>query len=111
MTITDQPSETTAHAKLAVTLLHARDELWLEHEGFSDTFEERQWSTITSKRGTAVIPAGDWLGIAGTEKFKLAPLAQQRDLLVTQAQIQQVYKYTHQIRGFQTRPTYTSDIR
>ena len=63
------------------------------------------------KKGTAVISAGDWLGIAGTEKFKLAPYAQQRDLLVTQAQNQQVYKHTHQIRGFQTRPSYTSDIR
>ena len=111
MTITDSPSFTSAHAKLAVTLIQARDELWLEHEGFNDHFEERQWSTITSKRGTAIIPAGDWLGIAGSEKFKLAPFAQQRDLLVTQAQQQQVYKYIHQVKGFQTRPVYSRDIR
>ena len=111
LTITDQPSFTTAHAKLAVTLVQARDELWIEHEGFSDRFQEKQWSTITSKRGTAVIPAGDWLGIAGTEKFKLAPFAQQRDLLVTQAQQQQLYTYTNKIKGFQIRPVYSRDIR
>ena len=111
LTVTDNPSFTTAHAKLAVTLIQARDELWVEHDGFADQTEEQQWSTIDSKLGTAIIPAGDWLGIAGTEKFKLAPYAQKRDLLVTQAQKLQTYKYTHQIKGFQVRPIYSRDVR
>ena len=109
--ITDNPSMATVHARLAATLLFARDELWVEHEGFSDKFKEKQWSTITSQRGTAFIAAGDWIAISGSEKFKLAQYAQQRDLLVTQAQVQETYSFIHAVQGYKIRQTLSSDIR
>ena len=111
LTITDRPSYTTAHAKLAVTILYARDQLCPESPGFSDDVQQRQWSTIESKRGTAVIAAGDWLGIAGNEKFKLAQYAQQRDLLVTQAQNYQTYAYIHAVQGYIIPQNVSGDIR
>ena len=109
--LTDQPSTTTAHANLAATLIYARDELWVEHEGFDSDEKACQWATIESKRGTAVIAAGDWLSISGSEKFKLAQWTEKRDLLVTQAQVQETYNHIHQIKGYQIQQYFTRDIR
>ena len=109
-TITDNPSATSVHAKLAITLIRARDELWIENEGFTNNFEERQFSTITSRRGTAVVAAGDWISISGSETFPMAQFAQRRDLLIAQAHCDGTYAHVGAIKDFQIHPV-SADIR